>query len=294
VINSHPVNPSISTDAAFTFSGTDDQTLPGALTFECQLDSGGFSACVSPQNYIGLSVGNHTFDVRARDQANNVDATPATYTWEVITGPIATVVNGVCRPALPAASQLNLSLFDPEGDLMTLKLISNTNTILVPNRFIIIRGVGTTRTVTIGAVLNRTGVATITLEVSDGVHSTPIVINFQVGTNGIDTLNGTSGIDVIIGQNGNDTLTGGAGNDLLCGGVGNDTLNGDDGNDILDGSAGNDILNGGADNDILRGFGGIDTLTGGLGADFFSGGIGVDILTDYTVLEGDTKDWLSP
>ncbi len=76
-LNIRPVNPS-GPDVTFTFSSTD-----GTATFECQLDGGGFSACTSPKNYTGLTAGFHTFDVRAKDPADNLDATPATYTWKV-------------------------------------------------------------------------------------------------------------------------------------------------------------------------------------------------------------------
>ena len=47
----------------------------GVASFECKLDMGMFVACTSPQNYMGLSVGSHTFMVRAIDNVGNPDAT---------------------------------------------------------------------------------------------------------------------------------------------------------------------------------------------------------------------------
>ena len=41
--------------------------------------------CTSPQNYTGLTVGAHTFSVRAIDESAQVDASPATYSWTVQT-----------------------------------------------------------------------------------------------------------------------------------------------------------------------------------------------------------------
>jgi hypothetical protein len=81
-ILTNPTNPSNSSSATFTFSGT-DSAISTVASFECKLDAEAFAACTSPQNYISLSQGAHTFQVRAKDLAGNVDATPASYTWTV-------------------------------------------------------------------------------------------------------------------------------------------------------------------------------------------------------------------
>jgi hypothetical protein len=70
----------VSTSASFSFEGTDDVGVAG---FECQLDGSDWSGCSSPKAYSGLSVASHTFSVRARDAAGNVDPSPATRTWTV-------------------------------------------------------------------------------------------------------------------------------------------------------------------------------------------------------------------
>jgi Big-like domain-containing protein len=50
-------------------------------TFECRLDGAPWEACTSPHSIQGYSVGQHTFEVRARDQAGNVDPTPDSRTF---------------------------------------------------------------------------------------------------------------------------------------------------------------------------------------------------------------------
>ena len=56
---------------------------PGSLTFECKLDTGSYVACTSPQTYTGLGTGPHTFSVKAKDAAGNVDQTVASHTWTI-------------------------------------------------------------------------------------------------------------------------------------------------------------------------------------------------------------------
>lgn len=77
-ITGSPTNPSSSSSATFTFTSTEANS-----TFECQLDALSFVPCLTPQNYAGLSSGNHTFSVRAIDQALNTDQTVASFTWVI-------------------------------------------------------------------------------------------------------------------------------------------------------------------------------------------------------------------
>lgn len=81
-LNGGPSDPTTSTDASFSFS-SDDQTA----TFQCKLDDADWTACSSPATYSGLSVGSHTFAVRAVNDAGGVDPTGATQTWEIEAGP---------------------------------------------------------------------------------------------------------------------------------------------------------------------------------------------------------------
>lgn len=63
-------------------------TSPGA-TFQCRLDSGDWSPCVSPVNYDGLLHGEHTFLVRAVETNGHVDPEPASQVWTVESAPPA-------------------------------------------------------------------------------------------------------------------------------------------------------------------------------------------------------------
>jgi len=237
------------------------------------------TASSSDSNYDGISIGSVTANITDND-ANEP--------------PTAMVTNGQCSSTNLADGTLNLTLNDPDGDPLTLTLVSNSNPALVPNNKIVLGGSGNNRTVTITAAAKKSGTATITLNLSDGKVTVPAVVTVKVGSDSNETLTGTSGIDMMFGLAGRNTLNGNAGNDLLCGGNANDTINGGDGNDILDGAKGDDALNGGNDNDLLRGSSGNDSLTGGAGADSFSGGSGSDVATDFNAAQGDTQDGTVP
>jgi large repetitive protein len=50
--------------------------------FECKLDADKWKPCKS-KRIVNVPLGRHTFKVRTRDAASNVDATPARYSWRV-------------------------------------------------------------------------------------------------------------------------------------------------------------------------------------------------------------------
>lgn len=77
-IDSATASPTRSTSATFSFSATES-----GATFECSWEGAPFSACTSPAIFHSLSEGTHAFQVRARDAAGNVDATPQARTVTV-------------------------------------------------------------------------------------------------------------------------------------------------------------------------------------------------------------------
>lgn len=71
------------TTATFAFSGSDNVTAPEDLRFECSLDGAAFTSCTSPRTYTDLSERAHRFQVRAVDEAENRDPTPATQDFRI-------------------------------------------------------------------------------------------------------------------------------------------------------------------------------------------------------------------
>lgn len=107
-------NPTESTSITFEFSSTEEQ-----VTFECQNDSGMYTECSSPYVLNSLADGLHTFSVRAKDRAGNIDPSPATYSWTVDTTPLMIFnvrVNGITTTSAtvtwstnkPSTSQVRL------------------------------------------------------------------------------------------------------------------------------------------------------------------------------------------
>ena len=103
-ITSSPPAASNSTGASFSFTASD--AGPG---FECRLDGGAFANCSSPQSYTGLTEAAHTFEVRAKDAAGNVDATPATHAWTVdLTAPNTSFGSTPSNPSANATPTFGL------------------------------------------------------------------------------------------------------------------------------------------------------------------------------------------
>jgi DNA-directed RNA polymerase specialized sigma24 family protein len=65
--------------ATFTLDANEDE-----VTYECSLDGNAFRVCASTVSFRGLAPGEHTFRARARDDAGNVDPTPARREWTIV------------------------------------------------------------------------------------------------------------------------------------------------------------------------------------------------------------------
>jgi thrombospondin type 3 repeat protein len=76
-IVSAPATTTQSTSASFGFTSSEQGSK-----FACRLDTGAWLSCTSPKAYT-VTIGNHSFSVRATDGAGNTDATPAAYSWTV-------------------------------------------------------------------------------------------------------------------------------------------------------------------------------------------------------------------
>lgn len=88
------------TSASFAFK----TTSRAPATFQCRLDGGAWSPCASTSNLTDLSVGPHTFSVRAQDATGNADRTPARHTWSVVGPAVPVPPEAPAAPAPPAAA----------------------------------------------------------------------------------------------------------------------------------------------------------------------------------------------
>ena len=117
-------------DANFTWTGADaDNVTPTAnLVYSWRIDGGTWSAFsgATGVTLTGLSEGSHTFEVRAKDEAGNIDETPASQNFAIdVTAPVITAgapagttgLNGWWKSAVtvPFSAKDNLSGFAPDG-----------------------------------------------------------------------------------------------------------------------------------------------------------------------------------
>ena len=302
-----PAN-SNSTDASFEFSGSDAGS--GVARFECQLDGADFTPCSSPQSYSNLSEGQHSIAIRAVDQADNVDPSPALHLWTINTNvpPVVvadnynidqdTVLNvpapGVLDNDSDADSNPLTAVLDTPPTNGAVTLNADGSFEYIPDAGYVGNdsfsyhandGTDDSNIVTVDITVNE--VTTVfascggydMFESAPGVYEAPdFAGNLIVGTNGRDIIKGTNGSDLILGLGGADDIKGKRGNDVICGGKGADYIRGNNGQDILYGDAGLDWLIGGNGADTLYGGKGWDYLEGNKGRDSLFGEAGSDVL----------------
>ncbi|MEX1218812.1 MAG: Ig-like domain repeat protein [Solirubrobacterales bacterium] len=110
-ITRRPAGTTPQKSASFEF--TSDDPL---ATFECRIDGGDWASCDSPQGYDGLANGDHTFEVRASNDLNQTDSTPASASWTVVDQTVE-----------PVPGQIDPSFTGPRrakaGKAMTLRVV---------------------------------------------------------------------------------------------------------------------------------------------------------------------------
>ena len=110
VISSGPPATSATSSVTFQFFST-----KSPATFDCNLDETGWASCVSPVQYTGLANGSHTFMVRARDQAGNIDPSPAQQTFTIDTSAPHTTISSA-PPAITSATAATFVFFSSRAD----------------------------------------------------------------------------------------------------------------------------------------------------------------------------------
>lgn len=107
-ITSKPAPLTSQTTASFSFTDADS-----TVTFQCQLDGGGFAPCVSGVKYLGLADGPHTFDVKAVDVLLNASAVTS-FAWTVdTTPPPPPVISGPPNPSNSTSATFSFTDADP-------------------------------------------------------------------------------------------------------------------------------------------------------------------------------------
>jgi hypothetical protein len=128
-ITSGPSGATTSTDASFAISSSEDGS-----SFACKLDDSSWAGCSSPASYSGLTVGTHTFSVRATDAAGSTDATPASQIWTVeaiapppppsdTTAPDTSITSGPAANSSASDASFDLASTEP-GSTFACKLDS--------------------------------------------------------------------------------------------------------------------------------------------------------------------------
>lgn len=127
-ITSGPANGSSTASTSATFGFRADN--PFAIGFECRKSSDTlvfWLACASPRTYTGLTLGAHTFAVRATDRDLLTDSTPASRSWTIVAAPPlnqAPITSGIPDQGHAEGAAVTLDVrtafSDPDGDALVL------------------------------------------------------------------------------------------------------------------------------------------------------------------------------
>ncbi len=120
-ITAQPAALTNSATATFSFSGGDGGGS-GVASFECKLDAQPFGPCASGAELTGLGHGAHSFEVRAVDGAGNVDASPASHTWQVDLSAPQVTIDSVSKTLLRLMSTSTLTWHGDENGPFELRV----------------------------------------------------------------------------------------------------------------------------------------------------------------------------
>jgi hypothetical protein len=124
IASATPASPASTGVRTFTFHGEDPEPASLPITFECRIDGDEWASCSSEFSTPDLPDGDHTFEVRAIDDAGNADSSPASSSWVVDTTPPNTFIDSAA-PSSPTNAQVRSFTFhgsDPApGTAITLE-----------------------------------------------------------------------------------------------------------------------------------------------------------------------------
>jgi hypothetical protein len=210
IIDSGPGATTYDPTPTFAFHSTE-----AGSTVQCKVDGGAFAACTSPKTTVHLGDGSHTFQVRAKDLAGNVDASPASRPFTVKTAAISRS-GGTLVVTAAAGAKDNLQITRPSA--ATIRITDLPAGAYTGSGVHAVVGSGCTRSGDYTANCNAAGIARA--QISSGGGTDRIV-------------NATSLPSALLSGPANDVLTGGSANDTLSGGTGADAFKGMNGNDTI-------------------------------------------------------------